>query len=385
MSDFSGTINSKLPKVGTTIFTVMSALANEHGAINLSQGFPDFPVSAELIDLVTKFMKAGKNQYAPMQGVPELRSVISEKTKKLYGKKYDVANEINVTAGATQAIYTAITACVREGDEVILFTPAYDCYEPAIELNGGKTIFSQLQTPNYTPNWDEVKKLVNSRTRMIVINTPHNPTGSVWSEQDMQQLEKITDGTDIIVLSDEVYEHIIFDNKTHQSVARFPSLASRSFIVISFGKTFHATGWKMGYVLAPETLMAEFRKVHQFNVFTCHSPVQYALAEYLCHEDNYLKLGQFYQAKRDLFNQLITGSRFKPVPTYGTYFQLLDYSDITDENDVSFAERLTKEKGIASIPVSVFYNAKTDNKVLRFCFAKNDDTLEKGAEILCRI
>lgn len=385
MEDFTGTINSKLPQVGTTIFTVMSALANKHGAVNLSQGFPDFPVSEELIDLVTKYMQDGMNQYAPMQGVPKLREVIADKVEKLYGGSYDPGEEINVTAGATQAIYTAITACVREGDEVIIFTPAYDCYEPAVSLVGGKSVFVQLKTPDYRVDWDEVKKMVNGRTRMIIINTPHNPTGAVWSEDDMRQLEKITSGTDIIVLSDEVYEHIIFDGKQHESVCKYPELASRSLVVLSFGKTFHATGWKMGYIMGPSTLMKEFRKVHQFNVFTCHSPVQYALADFLESEKNYKDLGAFYQQKRDLFMELVSGSRFKPVPTYGTYFQLLDYSDITDEGDVEYAERLTIESGIASIPVSVFYNAKTDNKVLRFCFAKSDETLQKGAEILCKI
>ena len=385
MPTYKNPIHSKLPAVGTTIFTVMSALANEHNAINLSQGFPDFEVAPALIDGVYRHMQAGKNQYAPMLGVVELREAIVNKMKKLYGVSYDPETEVNVTAGATQAVFAIITAFVQENDEVIIFTPAYDCYEPAIDLAGGKTIHVELKTSNYSIDWDEVKKLINHRTRMIIVNTPHNPTGSVLSEEDMLELEKLTAGSDIIVLSDEVYEHIVFDGVVHQSACKFPELASRSFIVGSFGKTFHATGWKLGYCLGPANLMVEFRKSHQFVVFTCNTPIQYALADYINNEESYRDLGTFYQQKRDLFLKLIKDSRFKPVKSSGTYFQLLDYSAITDEKDTDFAVRLTKEFGIASIPISVFYSEEVDNKVLRFCFAKNDNTLQKAAEILCKI
>jgi len=382
---YPNTIGSKLPKVGTTIFSVMSQLANEHQAINLSQGFPDFQVSKELIDWVYHFMNHGFNQYPPMQGVMGLREIIAEKTEELYSAKYDPEKEITITAGATQAIFTAITAFIKEGDEVIIFTPAYDCYAPTVELNGGKAIYVQLKYPDYRIDWSEVKKVMTRRTRMIIINTPHNPTGSTLSAGDMKQLAKITKDNDIVVLSDEVYEHILFDGLEHQSVARYPQLAERSFIVSSFGKTFHATGWKMGYCLAPSNLMAEFRKVHQFNVFTCNTPVQFALAEFLKNKENYLGLSQFYQEKRDYFNNLLKGSRFTLMPSSGTYFQLLGYEKITEEGDTDFAIRLTKEHGVASIPVSVFYHNPEDNKVLRFCFAKQNETLEKAAEILQKI
>lgn len=385
MPTYPNAINSKLPKVGTTIFTVMSALAKEHNAINLSQGFPDFEVHPELVNGVAEAMKAGHNQYAPMQGLPALREIISAKTEKLYGATYDPDTEINVTAGATQAIYTAITAVVKEGDEVIIFTPAYDCYEPAIELNGGKAVYIQLKNPEYNIDWEEVKQLVNRKTRMIIINTPHNPSGATMSIEDMVELERITRNSDIVILSDEVYEHIIFDGEAHESVCNFPGLAMRSMVVASFGKTFHATGWKMGYCLAPAELMKEFRKVHQYLVFTCNTPVQYALAEFLKKESRYLELGAFYQAKRDKFLGLIEDSRFNILPARGTYFQLLDYSEITQEADTEYAVRLTKEHGVASIPVSVFYHQPADHKVLRFCFAKGDETLEKAAKILNKI
>jgi methionine aminotransferase len=382
MPKYKNHINSKLPKLGTTIFSVMSALANEHKAINLSQGFPNFDVSPKLIELTSEAMRSGKNQYAPMPGVKELREVVCEKVEALYGTAYDPETEITVTSGATQAIYTAITATVREGDEVVIFTPAYDCYEPAIELNGGKAVYVKLKAPTYGIDWDEVKKVVNRKTRMIIINTPHNPTGATISASDMQQLEKLTRSTDILVLSDEVYEHIIFDGATHQSAALYPGLAERSFIVASFGKTFHATGWKMGYCLAPAALMAEFRKSHQFIVFTVNTPVQYAMAEYLKDSDTYTGLPSFYQEKRDYFVNLIKDSRFTVEPAAGTYFQLLGYKDISEEADTAFAKRLTIEKGIASIPVSVFYHQMVDDKVLRFCFAKDNETLEKAAEII---
>ncbi|MFN4233348.1 MAG: methionine aminotransferase [Bacteroidia bacterium] len=385
MPKFTSSLNSKLPKVGTTIFTVMSKLAQEYNAINLSQGFPNFPCSSELVSLVNKYMQQGHNQYAPMQGVLALREAISEKTKKLYGTYYSPETEITITAGATQAIYTAITAIINEGDEVIIFSPAYDCYEPAIELNGGKTIHIHLDFPNYSINWERVKKVVNHRTRMIIINTPHNPSGSILKKEDLLELEKITSGTDIIVVSDEVYEHMVFDGYSHESVAKYSDLASRSFIISSFGKTYHTTGWKIGYCIAPEALMKEFRKVHQYLVFAVNTPIQFALAEYLKKDNEYLELSKFYQQKRDFFRERIKASRFKLLPCQGTYFQLLDYSNITEEKDIDFAMRLIKEHGIASVPVSVFYNEQNDNKVLRFCFAKDEQTLEKAAEIICKI
>lgn len=385
MTEYPSLIKSKLPKVGTTIFTIMSQLANENKAINLSQGFPDFESSDELIDLVTNAMKEGFNQYAPMTGVLELREQIAQKIENLYGAKYHPDSEITITAGATQAIYTAIAATITEGDEVIIFTPAYDCYEPAIELNGGKTVFVQMHAPNYKIDWEDVKKLINQRTKMIIINTPHNPTGTILEEEDMLALEKMVADTDIIILSDEVYEHIIFDNKKHQSAAKFSRLMERSFIVSSFGKTFHNTGWKMGYCVAPENLMKEFRKAHQFIVFSVNTPMQYALAEYLKNENNYLSLNSFYQQKRDYFVDLIKDSKFEILPSKGTYFQLLSYKNISEEKDTDFAVRLTKENGIASIPVSVFYQKNIDEKILRFCFAKKEETLMKAAEIINQV
>jgi methionine aminotransferase len=385
MPSFPGNISSKLPTVGTTIFTVMSKLATEHNAINLSQGFPDFNCPPELVDLVNAAMKAGHNQYAPMPGVPLLRERIAEKTEELYGAKYDPDLEITVTAGATQAIYTAIAACVREDDEVIIFEPAYDCYQPAIELNGGKTIYMQLTAPEYSIDWNAVKKVVNHHTRMIIINTPHNPTGAVLKAEDMKQLEKLTKNTDIVILSDEVYEHILFDGNTHESMAKYPNLAKRSLIISSFGKTFHTTGWKIGYCIGPKELMAEFRKVHQFLVFTCNSAMQYGIAEFLKNKKHYLELGNFYQKKRDKFNKLLRGSRFKLTPSPGTYFQLLQYSDITTEKDTEYAVRMLKENGVAAIPISVFYHKPVYDNMLRFCFAKKDETLEKAAEILKKI
>jgi len=382
MPNFSGTISSKLPRVGTTIFSTMSKLAMEHNAINLSQGFPDFECPQALVTAVNTAMKEGHNQYAPMPGVMRLREMIAEKTEELYGAKYNPETEITVTAGATQAIYTAIAATIREGDEVIIFEPAYDCYEPAIELNGGKTIYLQLQAPDYTINWNEVKKRVNHHTRMIIINSPHNPCGSILTAEDMKTLEKITKNTEIIILADEVYEHIIFDGHRHESMAKYPNLASRSFIISSFGKTFHTTGWKVGYCLAPKELMTEFRKVHQFNVFCVNTPMQYGIAEFLKNKSHYNDLGPFYQAKRDTFNKLLEGSRFSFVASPGTYFQLLSYERITKEKDADYAIRLIIENGLASIPISVFYHKPIFDNMLRFCFAKRDETLEKAAAIL---
>ena len=385
MTAFKGMIRSKLPKTGTTIFTIMSGLANEHKAINLSQGFPGFPVSDELIALVNEQMKKGFNQYAPMPGVMALRERIAEKVSKLYTYDYNADTEITITAGGTQAIFTAITAVVREGDEVLIFDPAYDSYAPSVLLAGGIPVHIDLKAPEYKINWTEVKKMINQRTRMIILNTPQNPTGSVLSAKDMMQLEKLTNNSDIIILSDEVYEHIIFDGLEHQSVMRYPKLAERSFVVFSFGKTFHATGWKTGYVLAPANLMAEFRKVHQFNVFAANTPIQYALAEFMKNENHYKGIEKFYQQKRDQFQKMLAPSRFNILPCHGSYFQLLDYSKITDEKDTEYAKRLTIENGVASIPVSVFYQRGIDNKLLRFCFAKDDNTLEQAAERLNKI
>jgi methionine transaminase len=378
-------ISSKLLKSGTSIFAVMSALASEQNALNLSQGFPSFDCNSNLKELVGKYIQDKKNQYAPMPGILALREAIAQKTEELYSAKYNPETEVTVTAGATQAIYTAISALINEGDEVIVFEPAYDCYVPAIELNGGKAVYAQLKFPNYKVDWEEVKKLVKRQTKMIIINTPNNPTGSIFTAADMAKLEKIVKNTDIIILSDEVYEHIIFDKFEHQSVARYPRLAERSIIVSSFGKTYHTTGWKMGYVVAPEKLMVEFRKVHQFLVFSVNTPMQYAFADFIKFKDEYLGLGKFYQEKRDYFLQQIKGSRFESLPCSGTYFQLLKYNKITEEKDTEIAKKFTIENKIASIPVSVFYHKPTDHHVLRFCFAKDHETLEKAGEILRNI
>ncbi len=373
---------SKLPNVGTTIFTIMSALASEHKAINLSQGFPNYPSSQKLNDLVANAMNNGYNQYAPMAGNLELRLAISNKYQLLYNSTYHPEREITITAGATQAIYTIVSAFVRPNDEVIIFKPAYDCYQPAIEVNGGKPITIQLSAPHYKIDWNEVASKISSKTKMIIINSPHNPSGTIWSAADMLALQKLTKNTNIIVLSDEVYEHIVFDDEQHQSACLFNDLKQRSFITASFGKTFHNTGWKIGYCCAPEDLMVEFRKIHQFNVFSVHHPSQKGIADYMQDSETYLGLSQFFQQKRDLFLNLISESRFKFTPSQGTYFQVLDYSNITDEHDVDFAKRLTKEFKIASIPLSVFNEKGKDDRVLRFCFAKTDETLVKAAEIL---
>ncbi len=385
MLQFPGRISSKLPNVGTTIFTVMSRLAAEHNAINLSQGFPDFDCAQALRDLVTKYINAGLNQYPPMAGVMRLRERIAEKAESLYGARYDPEHEVTVVPGATYGIFTAVATLVRPGDEVILFEPAYDCYAPAIEVNGGVPVYVQLRYPDYGIDWQQVSRAITPKTRAIIINTPNNPTASVFSGEDMRLLEGMLRGTDIVVISDEVYEHIVFDGHRHQSVARFPGLAERSYVVSSFGKTYHVTGWKMGYVLAPRELMAEFRKVHQFNVFVTNSPLQHAFAEFMENPEAYLSLAAFYQKKRDFFLDGIKGSRFKPLPSRGTFFQNLCYDAVSDERDTDLAIRLTTERGLASIPVSVFYREPPDHKVLRFCFAKSEETLARGAEILCKI
>jgi methionine aminotransferase len=385
MPHYNAKIDSKLPHVGTTIFTIMSRLAAEHDAINLSQGFPDFDCAPELRALVTKYIEAGMNQYPPMAGVPVLREAIAEKVENLYGVAYDPEHEITVTPGATYAIFTALAAMVRPGDEVILFEPAYDCYAPAVEVNGATPVYVQLTYPDYAIPWEAVQQAITPRTRMILLNTPNNPTASVFSAEDLAVLEGLLAGTDILVVSDEVYEHIVFDGHAHQSVARFSGLAERSFIVSSFGKTYHVTGWKMGYVLAPRELMSEFRKVHQFNAFVTNSPMQYAFAEYMKNKDAYLGLAAFYQRKRDFFLNAMKTSRFVPLPSRGTFFQNMRYDAISDERDVDLAVRLTRERGVASIPISVFYREAPEHKVLRFCFAKSEATLARGAEILSRL
>lgn len=375
-------MTSKLPNTTTSIFSIMSKLASDHNAINLAQGFPGFDSDPALIDLVNKAMKNGYNQYAPMPGDKKLRQVISEKIESLYYKKYNADREITITAGATQAIFTAIAATIHKDDEVIVFTPAYDCYKPSIELFGGKVVELQLEAPTYKPNWKQVVEHVTTKTKMILVNTPHNPTGTLLSEDDMLQLQKISEENDLLVLSDEVYEHIIFDGKDHQSAAKFPQLAKRTFITASFGKTFHNTGWKMGYCIAPEYLMKEFQKVHQYNVFSVNHPIQKALATYLQDSETYLSLPQFYQKKRDYFLDLIKDSRFKFTPSKGTYFQLLDFSEISEERDVDFADRLTREHKIATIPTSVFNQNQEDYKQIRVCFAKTEKELKEAAEIL---
>lgn len=385
MDNFNGNLKSKLPATGTSIFAIMSGLAREYNAINLSQGFPDFPISKELIGLVNDNMLKGNNQYAPMQGVLALREQISQMFFDKYHSLYNPESEITITAGATQGLFSAITAFIKPGDEVIVFEPAYDSYAPAVRLQGGMVKFAKLKEPDYSIDWDTLPALISSNTRMIIINSPHNPTGSIISAEDLVKLETLITNRDIIVLSDEVYEHLIFDNLTHESVCKYPVLASHSLVIGSFGKTFHATGWKCGFVLAPANLTAEFRKVHQFVVFAVNTPVQYAIAEFLKNKENFIHLGSFYQEKRDLFLKLISTSRFKSLPAKGTYFQLLDYSAISDEKETEFAIRLTKEHGIASVPVSPFYHNQTDNKMLRFCFAKTTETLEQAAKILCSI
>jgi methionine aminotransferase len=374
-----------LPEVGTTIFSVMSALASEHGALNLSQGFPDFDAPAELLSLLDQHARAGHNQYAPMTGVPVLREAIAAKVSTLYGAQYDVDAEITVTAGATQAIFTAVAALVHPGDEVIVFTPVYDSYAPSVELQGGKVVYAHLTLPDYRPDWDEVARLITPRTRMIILNSPHNPTGTVWTAEDMAQLEALVKDTDIVLLSDEVYEHMVFDQARHESVLRYPGLAERSLVVSSFGKTYHITGWKVAYCLAPRELMAEFRKAHQFIVFTVHAPSQYALADFMKKPGWYDQLKALYQGKRDIFRQALAGSRFELLPCQGTYFQCVKYAAISDEGDRAFVERLTREHGVAAIPVSAFYPDGADHGVIRFCFAKSAATLEQALERLIKL
>jgi methionine transaminase len=376
---------SKLPDVGTSIFAVMSALANEHQAINLSQGFPDFNCPDELIALVTQYMQEGCNQYAPMPGMPALRHKISEKTAKVYGYRPDPDQEVTVTSGATEALFAAITAVVKPGDEVVVLEPCYDSYAPAIRLAGGVPVYVPLAIPDFCIDWDLLKKNLSRHTRMIIINTPHNPTGAVISREDLKKLASLTDGTDILVMSDEVYEHMVFDGQEHVSALQIESLRQRSFVISSFGKTYHTTGWKIGYVVAPPALTAELRKMHQFITFCSVTPLQLAIADYMDNEAHYRSLPGFYQAKRDLFCELVGPSRFKLIPSAGTYFQLLKYDAISQEHDLDFARRLTQEIGVASVPVSAFYHNKTDHHYLRFCFAKSEETLRQAAERLVKL
>jgi methionine aminotransferase len=378
-------LTSKLPGVGTTIFTVMSRLAADLGAINLSQGFPDFDCDPELVEAVARHMRAGRNQYAPMQGVPALREAIAAKYEHFYGRRYDPESEVTVTSGGTEAIFDAVAAVVRPGDEVIVLDPCYDSYVPAIELSGGVPVVVPLTFPEYAVDWTAVRGAITPRTRLVILNSPHNPSGAVLTLADIRELEALVAGTDLLIVSDEVYEHIIFDAVRHESMARHPSLAARSFIVGSFGKTYHTTGWKVGYAVAPAALSAEFRKVHQFVTFATNTPVQYALAEFLSSRRGLEELAPFFQAKRDLFLRLMEGSRFRPLACRGSYFQLMDYSAITDEGDAAFAVRLTKEHGVASIPTSALLYRASPPKVLRFCFAKKDDTLERAAERLRKV
>jgi len=378
-------LRSKLPHVGTTIFTVMSKLAAECGAINLSQGFPDFPIDDKLSDLVNAAMKAGHNQYAPMPGLPSLREAITAKVNRLYGFSYDPDTEVTVTAGGTQAIFTAIGAVVHPGDEVIIVDPAYDCYSPTVELFGGKPVHVRLGN-DMKFDADAVKQAITPKTRMLMINTPHNPAGTILRDADMRRIATMLRGTDIILLSDEVYEHLVFDGEPHASAINYPELRERAFVIFSFGKVFHTTGWKMGYALAPKELMTEFRKVHQFNVFSANTPIQHALATYMMERSNYEDVPSFYQGKRDRFAQGMSKSRFKLLPCEGSYFQTADYSAISTEDDMRFAQRVAREFGVATIPLSPFYKQPpTDQRLLRFCFAKQDATLDAAIEKLCRI
>ncbi len=379
-------VQSKLPDVGTTIFTVMSQLATEHGAINLSQGFPDFPAPAGLLDRVSHHLRAGHNQYAPMGGLPALRAQIAHKTLALYGRSVDPDSEVTVTSGATEALFCAIEAVVRPGDEVLCLDPAYDSYDPAIRLAGGHAVHIPLRQPEFSVDWDRVRSAITPRTRLLILNSPHNPTGAVLSAEDMAVLTELVRGTRLLLLGDEVYEHIIFDDRRHESLLRYLELAERSLVVSSFGKTYHATGWKIGYCVAPAALTREFRRVHQFVQFCVVTPMQWALADFLESDPgHYLDLPAFYQVKRDQFCALLQPSRFRFTPSAGTYFQLLDYSAITGEPDVDYAQRLTREAGVACIPVSVFCAEPLTIPRLRFCFAKDPATLERAAEILCRI
>jgi methionine aminotransferase len=378
-------LSSRLPDVGTSIFTVMSRMALEQGAINLSQGFPDFPVSEKLIELIYANLKAGHNQYAPMPGTPALREVIAHVVEKTYQRPTHPETEVTITAGGTEALFSTIAALINKDDEVILFDPSYDSYDPSIRLNGGVPVHINLNFPDFSVPWEEVRSKITARTKMIMINTPHNPTGAVWNKSDLKILEELVLKHNLFVLSDEVYERIIFGDTIHQSVLKFPALRSNCIAAFSFGKTFHATGWKVGYAVASEAITKEIRKAHQFITFSVNTPVQLALAEYMTNPDHYLQLGSFYQKKRDFFLEQINGSSFEIFPCHGSYFQLLSYKNISTKSDAAMVEWMTKELKVASIPVSVFYRDKTDNHVLRFCFAKKEETIEKAGAILRRL
>jgi methionine aminotransferase len=378
-------ITSKLPHVGTTIFTIMSKMASDHGAINLSQGYPSFNCHPDLQNLVSEYMRKGLNQYAPMSGVPVLKERISEKTKRAFGVDFDAESEVTVVSGATEALYAAVTAVVRKGDEVILLEPAYDSYAPAVLLNQGIPVYVPLNLPDFSVDWEKVKNAINERTRLIMINSPHNPCGYVWTQNDLDQLAGLIKDKEIFIISDEVYEHIAFDGRKHIPLFSHPLLNERTFACGSFGKTFHVTGWKIGYCLAPKDLTAEFRKIHQFITFSTSTPMQYALADFLEDPDKYLHLHEFYQRKRDLFCKGLKETEFIFTPAQGSFFQVVSYGHLSDEGDYDLAVRITKENGVASIPVSVFYHDKLDHKLLRFCFAKDDDLLEKGIELLKKI
>jgi methionine aminotransferase len=377
------TLLSKFPEMGTTIFTVMSEMAEEQGAINLAQGFPDFDGPAHLRERVAWHMAHGHNQYAPLAGVPELQEQIAAKILNLYGCAIDPSCQIVVTPGATEAIYCAVTACIHPGDEVIVFDPAYDTYDPCVTLNGGVVRHIPMEYPDFTIDWQRVQDEISDRTRLIMLNSPHNPTGSVWDEDDIESLRRVIDGRNILLLSDEVYEHITFDEKKHLSLLRYPDLAERAFCISSFGKTYHVTGWRVGYCVAPEKLMREFLKIHQFTNFSTNAPIQYAIADFLqSNHRHHEELGSFYRKKRDIFSGLLSKSRFNIKPSAGTYFQLADYSLISDEPDTEFATRLTRDHKVAVIPVSVFYQQPPDQHIIRFCFAKDDETLKEAAERL---
>ena len=375
-------IASKLPDIGVSIFAVMTRLANEHGAINLSQGFPDFDCDPALVDAVSAAMRAGHNQYAPMPGVLALREALAAKVQRCYGATVDPQTEIQIVSGATAGLYATLSAFVHPGDEVLLFEPCYDSYVPVIRLSGGTPVFVSLRYPDYRVDWSEVKRAITPRTRAILVNTPHNPTGVAWTADDMRQLTAIVEGTDVLLIGDEVYEHVIFDGREHQSLLRYPDLRSRACVISSFGKTYHTTGWKVGYCIAPQPILAEVQRVHQFMTFTVHTPSQFAFAEFVARDPFASTLPPFYQQKRDLFLELIDGSRFKPLACEGTYFQLLDYSAIAHDRDTDMAMRLLEEHGVASIPCSAFLYNDRGGPVLRFCFAKKDSTLRAAAERL---
>ena len=378
-------VASRLPQVGTTIFTVMSALAQQHGAVNLGQGFPDFDCDPRLLDAVDAAMRAGLNQYPPMTGVPVLREAVAAKIAAMYGHAYDAGSEITITAGATQAIITTVLAIVHPGDEVIVLDPCYDSYEPNIDLAGGTAVHVPLTPGTFEPDFALIQTALSPRTRAIIINTPHNPSATVWSAAHMQRLTELLRGTDVIVIADEVYEHMVYDGALHQSVARFPELAQRSFIVSSFGKTYHVTGWKVGYVAAPAPLMAEFRKVHQFNVFSVNTPMQHGLASFMADASNHLNLPAFYQRKRDLFRAGLATTRLRPLVTTGSYFQCVDYSAVSDLPEADFCQWLTTEIGVAAIPLSAFYQGGFEQRIARFCFAKKDETLTLALERLAKL